>query len=229
MRSKLLWAALALVAVLGITSAASATTRGWITGSMIKPHSITSKHLVNHTIQAHDLSAALIKSLHGEKGARGPTGAQGPVGPQGIPGATGPTGPQGPSGVIDTQGLAGYARTVDAAAADYVFVGPTVIVSTTSTQQIVGMGVSVLGSSLPTSFEYGLCYQQFYAGAPIDNFVGHGHALEAKSATTQLPYPAAASVQPGAGVWEVGYCVFNYGPNPIDNNGYVNGWVQVVN
>ena len=86
MRSKWLWAALALVAVLGITTAASATTRGLITGKQIAPHAINSKHLVNHTIQAHDLSNGLIKSLHG---AQGPTGPTGPTGPQGAPGLSG--------------------------------------------------------------------------------------------------------------------------------------------
>ena len=93
MRSKWLWAALALVAVLGITTAASATTRGLITGKQIAPHTINSKHMVNHTIQAHDLSNGLIRSLHGARGAIGPAGPQGPVGPQGATGAQGPVGP----------------------------------------------------------------------------------------------------------------------------------------
>lgn len=111
MRSKWLWAALALVAVLGITTAASATTRGLITGKMIAHHSINSKHLVNHTIQGHDLSQGLIKSLHGKMGPTGPQGPQGSVGatgakgdtgaagPQGAKGDTGPMGPQGPPGL----------------------------------------------------------------------------------------------------------------------------------
>lgn len=77
MRSKWIWAALTLVAVLGITTAASATTRGLITGRMIAPHSINSKHLVNHSIQAHDLSNGLIASLHGAKGDTGPAGPAG--------------------------------------------------------------------------------------------------------------------------------------------------------
>ena len=93
MRSKWMWAALALVAVLGITTAASATTRGLITGKMIAPHAVNSKHLVNHTIQSHDLSQKLIRSLHGAQGATGPAGPRGPAGPQGATGAQGPVGP----------------------------------------------------------------------------------------------------------------------------------------
>jgi hypothetical protein len=101
MRSKFLWAALVLVAVLGITTAASATTRGLITGKQIAPHSINSKKLVDHTIQKHDLSAGLIKSLHGAKGATGATGPQGLQGPKGATGATGATGPQGAPGLTN--------------------------------------------------------------------------------------------------------------------------------
>ena len=105
MRSKWLWAALALVAVLGITTAASATTRGLITGKQIAPQTINSKHLVNHTIQAHDLSNGLIRSLHGARGATGqagPQGMAGPQGPAGLRGATGAQGPVGPSNAVET-------------------------------------------------------------------------------------------------------------------------------
>src|SRR5512142_1055777 len=101
MRSKWFWAALALVAVLGITTAASATTRGLITGKMIAPHSINSKHLVNHTLQAHDLSQGLIKSLKGQMGPPGPQG------PQGVQGSVGPAGPKGATGATGPQGLKG--------------------------------------------------------------------------------------------------------------------------
>ena len=71
MRSKLLWLPLALVAVLVLSSAASGHVRSLITGNEIKAHSITSKHLVDHTIQAHDLSVALVQSLRGQTGAKG--------------------------------------------------------------------------------------------------------------------------------------------------------------
>jgi hypothetical protein len=47
---------------------------------MIASHTINSKHLVDHTIQAHDLSNALVTSLHGVQGARGAKG------PRGLPG-----------------------------------------------------------------------------------------------------------------------------------------------
>ena len=62
-------------------------------------------HMVNHTLQAHDLSPALIKYLQGRtaatgvKGEKGDTGATGAIGAQGAKGDTGATGPQGPKGV----------------------------------------------------------------------------------------------------------------------------------
>lgn len=65
MRSKFLWTVLTLAVVLGVTTVASATTSGLITGKMIAPHSINSKKLVDHTIKAHDLSPGLVKALHG--------------------------------------------------------------------------------------------------------------------------------------------------------------------
>lgn len=107
MSSKLLWFALALVAVLGLSTAASGHVRTLITGNEIKPHSITSKHLVDHTIQAHDLSAALVKSLRGQVGATGLTGATGATGPTGATGATGPTGATGAQGAKGSSGEIG--------------------------------------------------------------------------------------------------------------------------
>ena len=223
MRSKWLWAALALVAVLGITTAASATTRGLITGSMIAAHSINSKKLVDHTIQKHDLSSKLIRSLRGAKGATGPAGPRG---------ATGATGAQGPTGVVDTKAFAGpvpdevKAPPVEPA---WTVVGPTVTVTTTSTQKLVGSAVAVFGSTLGTEFWFGLCYQPASGlTEPINGFMGWD-VTKADATANSLPYAAAGSVTPGAGTWEIGYCVNNLGSNSLDNNGSVNGWVQVVN
>jgi hypothetical protein len=112
MRSRLLWLALALVAVLGLTATASGTVQSLITGKNIAFHSINSRHLVNHTIQAHDLSATLIKSLRGRTGGPGSQGRQGDTGAKGEKGDNGgkgdrgdkgDQGPQGPPGVSNLQ------------------------------------------------------------------------------------------------------------------------------
>ena len=78
--TKMLWLGLALVAVLGLTATASGTVQGLITGKQIAPHSITSLHMANGTIQAHDLSSGLVASLKGKTGA---TGAKGEAGAPG--------------------------------------------------------------------------------------------------------------------------------------------------
>jgi hypothetical protein len=95
MHSKLLWAALALVAVLGLTATASGTVHNMITGKQIAPHSITSLHMVNGTLQAHDMSPAFLNSLQGKVGK---TGLQGPQGSKGDNGAKGDTGSKGDKG-----------------------------------------------------------------------------------------------------------------------------------
>jgi hypothetical protein len=111
MRSRWLWIALALTAVLSLTATASGNRPTLITGKQIAPHSITSLHLVNGTVQTHDLSASLRASLHGTKGAagsagpKGDTGATGATGDTGATGATGARGAAGPKGDTGPPGL----------------------------------------------------------------------------------------------------------------------------
>ena len=112
MRSKSLWAVLVVVAVLALSATAGGGVRQLITGKDIKPNSITSKHIVDHTIQGRDLSRRLVKSLKGPKGARGATGSQGPAGAQG------PAGPQGPSGAAGYTIVTGDSVTVPVYDAD---------------------------------------------------------------------------------------------------------------
>jgi len=52
-----------LTLVLAITTAATGSVRGMVTGQNIKNYSVTSLDLKNHTIQAHDMSATLLNSL----------------------------------------------------------------------------------------------------------------------------------------------------------------------
>ena len=112
MHGKWLWFALALVAVLGLTTTASGTVQSMITGKQIAPHSINSLHMVNGTLQAHDMSPAFLKSLQGKIGATGPQGSQGSEGDNGAKGDTGSRGdkgdkgdkgPQGPPGIINLE------------------------------------------------------------------------------------------------------------------------------
>ena len=110
--TKMLWLGLALVAVLGLTATASGTVQGLITGKQIAPHSITSLHMANGTIQAHDLSSGLVASLKGKTGATGAKGEAGAPGGKGDTGSkgdkgdrgdTGDKGPQGPPGLSNLE------------------------------------------------------------------------------------------------------------------------------
>lgn len=107
MRSKALWFALGLVAVLVLATAASGRVTSLITGKDIQDHSISSKDLIDHTVQGHDLSATLVKFLRGPAGPAGPQGPKGDTGSQGAKGDTGATGPIGPKGAIGTVGPKG--------------------------------------------------------------------------------------------------------------------------
>lgn len=107
-RRRLGWLAIIVGAVaLTFTLTAGTSVRGLITGKDIKPDSITSRHLVDHTLQARDLSPALLARLRGQTGPTGSTGAKGQTGPAGPKGDTGAAGPAGPRGETGATGPAG--------------------------------------------------------------------------------------------------------------------------
>jgi hypothetical protein len=123
MRNKLLWfAGVVAAAAFVLAFTASGSVRGVVNGKDIKAHSINSRHLVDHTIQAHDLSKGLIASLRGQTGhagAQGPKGSTGPAGEAGPRGDTGPAGPMGERGAKGEPGEPGQN-----AVAAYAFVVP---------------------------------------------------------------------------------------------------------
>lgn len=141
-------------------------------------------------------------------------------------------GPQGSNGVVATKAFAGpVANVIPPQALPYsfswVFAGPTVSVTTAATQHLVGTAVAVLGSTSGTEFDFGLCYRKA-SGGEVRNFVGTDY-LTADATHLRLPYTASASVVPGAGTWTVGFCVVNEGPFSLNDNDFVNGWVQAMN
>jgi Collagen triple helix repeat (20 copies) len=101
---KIVWAFVALVGTLAITTAAGGSTSSKITGAQIKDYSITSIDLANHTIRAHDLAPALIAMLKGQTGATGPAGPKGDTGATGAKGATGAAGKNGTNGTNGAKG-----------------------------------------------------------------------------------------------------------------------------
>ncbi len=225
---------LALFVALGGTSFAAA---GVIRGTQIAPHSIPKNRLTN----------GAIKSLKGGRGAQGVPGAQGAQGPPGAKGATGsaghagptghtgatghvgPTGhagPTGPTGVVGTGTLNGGIAPAIANSNIYVFAGPTLSVTTTASQRLVGSAVALLGSSGGTNIWYGLCYKPS-TSSTLQNWAGVDY-LETPVGARQA-FSVSASVAPGAGTFTVGFCVKNNGASNLDDNNWVNGWVEVVN
>ena len=89
---KALGKALALVMLLVLVGAGSATAAKMITGKEIADRTITGVDVKKGTLKANHLTAGAQTSL---KGATGPAGPQGPAGPAGAAGAVGPAGKDG--------------------------------------------------------------------------------------------------------------------------------------
>ena len=163
----------------------------------------------------------------GSAGANGSNGSQGPKGDTGAPGATGGTGPQGPSGVVNTVTFVG---SIDEIPGDsgIVFAGPTATVTTAAGQRLTGAAEVPLYSDPTTaSFYFGLCYQS-HGGGSLTNFAPTGSLGYAYPSDPRV-FTATASVVPGAGTWNVGFCVMNLFSPKLESNTVVNGWVQVTN
>ncbi len=144
----------------------------------------------------------------------------------------GPQGPQGPSGVVATSTFGGSIAPIASGSTAWVFAGPTVNVTTTATQRITGAAQAPLGTLTAgtASFSYDLCYRAAATTNALTNFTGANASDGAVSDTTgRLSFAADASVVPGAGTWEAGYCVLNSGSIALDNNDFVNGWMILTN
>ena len=191
-----------------------------------------------------------LPGQQGPAGSQGPAGAQGLAGPQGIagpPGQQGPEGPVGPAGspgVVATLTFSGSIGIVGGDATQFVFAGPTVNVTTTAAQRITGSAQAPFGllpnfsplcmgdnmsSDCTAFFGYDLCYRTAGStGAPV-NITGSAHSVgEVGIPTGRVPFTVAATVVPGAGTWQVGYCVLNAGTNALMNNDLLNGWLIIT-
>jgi hypothetical protein len=113
-------------------------------------------------------------------------------------------------------------------AAGWKFVGdPATDITTTSTQRLVGAAEVPLGDPTATSINYDLCHRPS-GGGTITPFTGGSSAT---LTSNDVVYTATSSVVPGAGSWDVGFCV-SQATNDARNAervSNVNGWVMVVN
>jgi hypothetical protein len=183
--------------------------------------------------------AAGASGADGATGATGPTGARGDTGPKGITGPTGipgpsgpagPMGPPGPDGVVSTHAWGGdISDALAGSATDFVFAGPTVTVTLAAGQSVAGVADAVLGyvdQPQPIPISYTLCYQPTSGGAlaPASNPT----IPNAEASNQSASFSAVAAFSPGAGEWRVGFCVLNEDDATLDDNGRVNGWIQVT-
>jgi hypothetical protein len=88
-----------------------------------------------------------------------------------------------------------------------------------------------------SEFGYGVCFQDAKGGGeqgnPVINmnqFTGNNNANynAASYEFGEQDYTGIGTAAPGAGTYNVGYCVQNYGDADLDNNNWADGYVEVV-
>ncbi|MFZ5469400.1 MAG: hypothetical protein ACOZIN_08185 [Myxococcota bacterium] len=131
--------------------------------------------------------------------------------------------------MVATASFAGIINTIAGNSVTWTFAGPTATVTVASGQRLTAVASALLRKFTAGSqfFDYGICYS---SGGTLTNFAGLSNYLTAEVDNgPRHSYAASATVAPPAGTYSVGFCVRNGGTNPIDDNDYVNGWVQVTN
>lgn len=161
----------------------------------------------------------------GPPGVAGASGAQGPQGPAGPAGPIGPTGAQGPSGVVSTARISGAIAPVSPADDVWQFLGPWATATTASGQRLTAAAmVPIATTGTPQTIKLDVCYQPSGGGA-LSAFAGGAFSLVAIT-QTRVAQAVAGTVAPGAGTWRVGACAQT--AVTLDNNDFVNGYVQVT-
>lgn len=118
--------------------------------------------------------------------------------------------------------------TIPGGSTGWVFVGPTVEITTLTGQRLTGAATAPLahGVSVPNAAQLDLCYQPT-TGGPLLNFSGADFSI-AEITSVRRNTAVATTVVPGAGTWNVGMCLVHLGTAALNNNHKVNGWVQVT-
>lgn len=135
-----------------------------------------------------------------------------------------------PQTVASVQSWSGFAGSISGNATSPVFAGPTTTITTTADQNLVGAAQASLelGSGGPQAFNYGLCYRSSTIGGSPQPFAS-GVQPSGEATTDRQSWAASSSNKPGAGTWDVGFCVKNDGGSAaFSDNGGVTGWVMVV-
>jgi hypothetical protein len=152
--------------------------------------------------------------------------------------------------------ISGQDESIPAVNPDWHFVATTAQVTITSTQSMLANITAGLGQTCADAkpaqcgpqaqpnvappfleFGYGVCFQNAVGGGeggnPVINmnqFTG-GNNSNYNAATYEFgeqDYTGIGTAAPGAGTYNVGYCVQNYGEEPLNNNNWADGYVEVV-
>jgi hypothetical protein len=111
---------------------------------------------------------------------------------------------------------------------NWQFFGPTRQITVTEKQKIIGSGSAVFGTTSGTSrIAVSLCYLK--KGSDMIAPLAENNHLIADADSVRRTFALSASAQLAAGTYSVGYCVNNRGPQALNNNNYVNGWIIVIN
>jgi len=137
-----------------------------------------------------------------------------------------------PGTVVQTKAITGNTSDV-ATFGTLVFVTNPVTVTTTSTQQIVGVVSAPLNADGGTVvMNYGLCYRQAGTTNPLVLFYGGSDTVQGTVTNITQSWTTAQTKVVGlAGSWEVGFCAQNSSNNAatLKGDGKAGGWIEVVN
>jgi hypothetical protein len=163
----------------------------------------------------------------GTNGAKGDKGDPGTPGTNGTNGMNGTNGTNGTSGVVATQKVSGFISAITPADGVWQFLGNQATVTTTAVTQrlTASMMVPLATTDAPNTIKLDVCYQ-LSSGGPINPFSGGAFSLVAIT-QTRVAQAVAGTIVPGTGTWKVGACAQT--PIALDNNDFVNGYVQVTN
>lgn len=111
---------------------------------------------------------------------------------------------------------------------NWQFFGPTRQITITENQKVIGSGSAVFGTTSGTSrIAVSLCYLK--QGSDVIASLAENNHLIADADSLRRTFALSVSAQLAAGTYSVGYCVNNRGPQTLNNNNYVNGWIIVIN
>jgi len=185
-------------------------------------------------VNAVPVAQVALLAPPGPPGLAGPQGLQGPAGPQGQqgnPGVQGIEGPPGPTGIVATAAFAGSVGNFAAGATSLSFGTVTTTMTTTvSNQKLTGAASVPLATSTGVSLvDFGLCYRISGGSGPLTAFAGTNLQTATATSSKTMFSTASSVVIPVTGTYEIGFCARNRGTNVLNNNDYVNGFVQLTN